>query len=53
MESLDDIMNELNYHEMWYKWVTTKSPNNREIVALDSMPKQKQFLFLQKKVGNK
>lgn len=53
MESLDDIMKDLDYHEMWFRWVKTKAPTTRQITELDNMPKNKRFLFLQKKVGNK
>ena len=55
MNSLDEIMEELDYHLLWYKWFS-KYPPNKEIVKYNKMSKSEQMDFLKQKEkenGNK
>ena len=48
VNSLDDIVEELDYHLLWYKWFS-KYPPNKEIVKYNKMSKSEQMDFLKQK----
>ena len=48
MNSLDGIVEELDYHLLWYKWFS-KYPPNKEIVKYNKMSKSEQMDFLKQK----
>ena len=43
--SIDEIIDELDYHLLWYRWFS-KYPPNKEIVMFNKMNKSKQIEFL-------
>tara|TARA_R100001198_G_C5130959_1_gene149231 strand:+ start:391 stop:564 length:174 start_codon:yes stop_codon:yes gene_type:complete len=43
--SIDEIIDELDYHLLWYKWFI-KYPPNKEIIEFNKMTKSKQMEFL-------
>ena len=48
LNSLDGIVEELDYHLLWYKWFS-KYPPNKEIVKYNKMSKSEQMDFLKQK----
>ena len=48
LNSLDGIVEELDYHLLWYKWYS-KYPPNKEIVKYNKMSKSEQMDFLKQK----
>ena len=44
-EKLGELVDELDYHLLWYKWFI-KNPNVREKVKFDEMDKSQQVKFL-------
>ena len=45
VNSLDEIVEELDYHLLWYKWFS-KYPPNKEIIKYNEMSKPQQMEFL-------
>ena len=45
MSSINEIVDELDYHLLWYKWFS-KYPPNKEIAMFNKMNKSKQMEFL-------
>jgi hypothetical protein len=43
--SINKIIDELDYHLLWYKWFI-KYPPNKEIIEFNKMNKSKQMEFL-------
>ena len=43
--SINEIIDELDYHLLWYKWFI-KYPPNKEIIEFNKMTKSKQMEFL-------
>ena len=51
--SLDGIIDTLDYYDLWYKWFI-KSPPNKELIKFNEMNKQQQYNYLKEKInGNK
>ena len=44
-DRMDAIMDEVDYHLLWYKWFS-KYPPNKEIIEFNEMTKSKQMDFL-------
>ena len=47
-EKMGDLMDEIDYHVMWYNWFS-KYPSNKEIYKFDKMSKSEQIDFLKQK----
>ena len=45
LNSIDGIVEELDYYLLWYKWFS-KCPPNKEIIEFNEMTKSKQMDFL-------
>jgi|TARA_X000001388_G_scaffold61460_1_gene47013 hypothetical protein len=50
--SLDGIINTLDYYDLWYKWFI-KSPPNKELIKFKQMNKQQQYDYLKEQVNGK
>jgi len=48
--SLDGIINTLDYYDLWYKWFI-KSPPNKELIKFNKMNKQEQYNYLKEQVN--
>ena len=48
MNSIDGIVEELDYNLLWYKWFS-KYPPNKEIIKYNKMTKSEQIDFLKNK----
>ena len=54
-EKLGELVDELDYHLLWYKWFI-RGPLGKEITKFDKMNKKQQLNFLkteERKRGNK
>ena len=49
--SIDEITEELDYHLLWYKWMTKICPTPKQMVAYDKMNKQQQYNYLKEKIN--
>ena len=49
--SLDGIVETLDYYDLWYKWFI-KSPPNKELTKFNQMNKQDQYEYLKKEKVN-
>jgi len=49
--SLDGIFEVLDYHDLWYKWMTFISPNAKEQTEFKNMNKQEKYKYLKEKVN--
>jgi len=48
--SLDGIINTLDYYDLWYKWFI-KCSNVKEQVKFNKLTKQEQYNYLKEKVN--
>ena len=48
--SLDGIVETLDYYDLWYKWFI-KSPPNKELTKFNKMNKQEQYNYLKEQVN--
>ena len=53
LNSLDGIVEELDYHLLWYKWMTEICPTPKEMVSYNKLNKQEQINYLKEKVNGK
>ena len=51
MSSIDEITEELDYHLLWYKWMTIICPTPKQMVAYDKKTKQQQYNNLQERLN--
>ena len=48
--SLDGIVETLDYYDLWYKWFI-KSPPNKELTKFNKMNNQEQYNYLKEQVN--
>tara|TARA_B100000700_G_scaffold245081_1_gene273453 strand:- start:44 stop:211 length:168 start_codon:yes stop_codon:yes gene_type:complete len=53
LNSLDGIVEELDYHLLWYKWMTKICPTPKEMADYDKLDKKEQINYLKEKVNGK
>ena len=53
LNSIDGIVEELDYHLLWYKWMTEICPTPKEMADYDKLDKQEQINYLKEKVNGK
>ena len=51
--SIDGIVEELDYHLLWYKWMTEICPTPKQMVSYNKLNKQEQINYLKEKVNGK
>jgi len=51
--SLDGIFEVLDYHDLWYKWMTLICPNAKEQTEFKNMNKQEKYNYLKEKVNGR
>ena len=51
IKNLNGIVGELDYHIMWYKWITSICPTPKEIYEFNKMNKDDQLKYLEDKVN--
>jgi len=51
--SIDGIVEELDCHLLWYKWMTEICPTPKEMVSYNKLNKQEQINYLKEKVNGK
>lgn len=49
--SIDGIIKQLDYYELWYKWMKKHCPNPKEMYKFDTMNKQQQYNYLKEKLN--
>ena len=50
--SLDGIIDTLDYYDLWYKWFIKSQPN-KELIKFNEMNKQQQYNYLKEKVNGR
>tara|TARA_B100001250_G_C19524306_1_gene667381 strand:+ start:597 stop:773 length:177 start_codon:yes stop_codon:yes gene_type:complete len=51
IKTLDGIVSELDYHSMWYKWMTKICPSPKEMHEFKNKNKPDQVIYLKEKLN--
>lgn len=47
IKTLDGIVKELDYHSMWFEWMTRICPSAKELSEFNNMNKPDQLVYLE------
>ncbi len=50
LRTLNEIVEELDYHSLWFKWMTEICPSPKDICEFDNKNKKDQVNYLKEKL---